>query len=172
MTKSIEQFIENNIDLIDNNNYTELYIRCWDFDRGKLSEVLYACGIDPIKYMTKIPNGFAFEANITNITIPDSVTSIGSSTFGWCTSLTDVTIGNGVTCIGDSAFAGCSSLTNVTIGSGVESIGKEAFCECGNIQIAYSGTKEQWKRLVASNNIFGSTSYVCNCSDGVVRKSR
>lgn len=171
MTNSIEQFIEEHIDLIDNNNFTELYTRCWNFDRGKLSEALYACGIDPLKYMTKIPNGFAAEADITNITIPDSVTSIGSATFSWCLRLTNVTIGNGVTSIGNSAFAGCSSLTSVTIGNGVESIGKRAFADCGTIQISYSGTKQQWNTLVTDKEIFGGTTYICNCSDGIVKKS-
>ena len=50
---------------------------------------------------------------ITNLTIPDSVTSIGVSAFSLCTSLTSVTIGNSVTSIGGEAFYYCSSLTSV-----------------------------------------------------------
>ena len=48
------------------------------------------------------------------MTIPDSVTSIGSGAFSGCSGLTSVTIPDSVTSIGDYAFYGCSRLMNVT----------------------------------------------------------
>ncbi|MCD8004935.1 MAG: S-layer homology domain-containing protein, partial [Oscillospiraceae bacterium] len=50
---------------------------------------------------------------LTSVTIPDSVTSIGSYAFYNCTGLTSVTIGSGVTSIGISAFSNCTGLTDV-----------------------------------------------------------
>ena len=50
-----------------------------------------------------------------NVTIPNSVTSIGNYTFYKCTSLTNVTIPSSVTIIADYAFSGCSSLQNLTM---------------------------------------------------------
>ena len=44
---------------------------------------------------------------ITDLVIPDDVTSIGSYAFGYCSTLTSITIPNSVTSIGASAFAGC-----------------------------------------------------------------
>jgi hypothetical protein len=65
--------------------------------------------------------------------IPNSVTSIGYSAFGGCSSLTAITIPEGVTRIGDSAFGGCSSLTAITIPEGVTRIGDNAFNSCTNL---------------------------------------
>ena len=67
---------------------------------------------------------------ITNLIIPNSVTSIGDYAFEDCDGLTSVTILNSVTSIGYSAFSGCSSLTSVTIPNSVTSIEKYAFHWC------------------------------------------
>ena len=47
-----------------------------------------------------------------------------------CSALTQVTIGNSVESIGNEAFWNCSALAQVTIGKGVESIGEYAFDYC------------------------------------------
>ena len=52
---------------------------------------------------------------VTDLTILDSVASIGSYAFYNCYRLTSVTIPDSVTSIGSSAFAGCSSLESITI---------------------------------------------------------
>ena len=51
---------------------------------------------------------------ITELVIPDSVTTIGRYAFEDCNSVTSITIPNSVTEIGYRAFYGCSSLTDVT----------------------------------------------------------
>ena len=70
---------------------------------------------------------------ITELVIPDGVTSIGSFTFPGCSGLTSVTIPNSVNSIGNSAFFGCSGLTSVTIPNSVTSIGAEAFYSCSGL---------------------------------------
>ena len=67
------------------------------------------------------------DTEITNLIIPNSVTSIGSGAFRGCFGLTSVTIPNSVTSIEYNAFAGCSGLTSITIPNSVTSIGGGAF---------------------------------------------
>ena len=87
-------------------------------------------------------------SGLTSITIPDSVTSIGESVFQACTSLTSVTIGNGLTSIDDYAFYHCRSLTSITIPDGIISIGYDAFFDCSSLtDVYYSGSEEQWQAI-------------------------
>ena len=78
-------------------------------------------------------DAFSNCTNITNITIPNNVTSIGGSAFHSCTSLTNVTIGNGVTTIGEAAFNNCTGLTSITIPNSVTTIGDYAFQYCSGL---------------------------------------
>ena len=52
---------------------------------------------------------------ITQINIPDTVTSIGNNAFSGCTSITSVNIPNSVTRIGSYCFSSCTSLTNIRL---------------------------------------------------------
>ena len=71
----------------------------------------------PSKYSSSEYNNigaFSRCTGLTSITIPDSVTSIGTNAFSSCRSLTSIIIPNSVTSIGGGAFSGCRSLTRVT----------------------------------------------------------
>ena len=72
-------------------------------------------------------------SGLTSVTISDSVTSIGEHAFSGCSGLTSITIPNSVTSIGDRVFYGCSRLTSVTIPDSVTSIGDYAFEGCSGL---------------------------------------
>ena len=97
---------------------------------GNLEEVTISESVNFIGY------GAFGGCGLTNVIIPNSVTSIGDGAFVLCGNLTNVTIPNSVTSIGDSAFALCVNLTNVTIPNSVTSIGDSAFALCVNLEEA------------------------------------
>lgn len=74
---------------------------------------------------------------LTSVTIPNSVENIGNASFYNCSGLTSVTIPDSVTSIGRSTFYGCSGLTNITIGNSLTSIDENAFQNCSNLDSVY-----------------------------------
>ena len=96
---------------------------------------------------------------ITDLVIPEDITSIGDYTFSGCSTLTgNLTIPEGVTSIGSSAFYGCSGLTgSLTIPEGVTSIGNSAFRGCsgltGELIIPASVTKIEHSTFWGCSNL-------------------
>ena len=95
----------------------------------------YAIHNDKKYHITEITDdAFKYCKRLTNITIPNSVTTIGKLAFCGCDSLTNITIPNSVTTIGDRAFSSCTSLTNITIPNSVKEIGESLFYGCNNLK--------------------------------------
>ena len=80
------------------------------------------------------------DKTITEIIVPDCVTSISQRAFAGCDSLTSVVIPDSVTSIGSSAFYNCRSLTKVN----------------------YTGTIDQWAQISFSDYISNPLYYAKN----------
>ena len=70
---------------------------------------------------------------ITELVIPDDVTSIGYSAFYDFDGITSVKIPSGTQFILEDAFLNCNALDSVIIEKGVYSIGESAFASCTNL---------------------------------------
>ena len=136
----------------DNDTSNPLYSAHHLFLNGKeLSDLVIPNSI------TSIGNyAFSGFSGLTSVTIPNSITSIGGSAFYGCSGLTSVTIPNSVTSIGGSAFNNCSSLESVTIGDKVASIGSCAFANCSGL-----------KSLTIPNSVTSIGSFAFSCCRGL-----
>ncbi len=79
-------------------------------------------------------------SEITSVSIPDSVTTIGAEAFYGLNSAITLTIGNNVVRIGDYAFAHCSSLTSVNIPASVTVLNQGVFSGCASLTSVTIGT--------------------------------
>ena len=127
------------------------FFDCFNFANIYITDLAAWCNIsgleDLMGYGTNETYGssnkqlYLKNKRITNLIIPDGVTSIGDCAFRFCTSLTSITIPDGVTFIGDSTFYGCKGLTSITIPDSVTSIGKLGFFCCEGLTNAIIGNR-------------------------------
>lgn len=87
--------------------------------------------------------------NIETLVIPDSVVSIGDSSFAGCKSLYGVILGENVITIEENAFFQCSNLQAITkVPKTLENIGECAFYECYRLNdIHYNGSEADWNNI-------------------------
>ena len=100
---------------------------------------------------TIAPHAFNGRASLTNLVIPDTVTSIGDSAFANCVNLEYAFLSTNLTSIDVFAFYQCSRLTTITIPDSVTSLGMSAFGGCVNLQAAIIG------RALSKIGIYEST---------------
>lgn len=141
-----------------NGSTGELFIDSKIIERdNNASQPMWACG----NKMTKVTIGnnitrigdYAFlYFEMTSVTIPDSVISIGHSAFRECKGLTSVIIPNSVTSIGEYAFQYCESMTSVTMGSGVTSIDQYAFSNCTGLTRVNISDLSAWCKIDFANS--------------------
>ncbi len=74
------------------------------------------------------------EQLVTDIVIPDNVTSINDSLFRGCFSLETIILSEGVTRIGSYAFDNCIELTSITIPTTVDYMGDSVFQFCKKLK--------------------------------------
>ena len=67
---------------------------------------------------------------VTNVTLPDTVTSIKDYAFSGIRSLRSINIPNSVTSIGKSAFENCENLQHVYLSDSIQNIRDRTFSEC------------------------------------------
>ena len=117
------------------NAWTDEYGALYSADKQRLLKATKSIKVYDIRKGTQVICDRAFLdcGDLTDVTIPNSVISIGHGAFSNCPGLTSIIIPNSVTSIGNGAFAECTGLTSIIIPNSVTTIGVCSFEDCENL---------------------------------------
>lgn len=132
-----------------------IYAR-WAFEVTAITEIHFSgtlsqwLNIDFIYNEDSVPmqqpcNLYINGEKLTNLTIPDDVTSIPNYAFQHV-NLNSVTIPSNVTSVGERAFYG-SSVQSVRMADSVASVGTNAFADCMIDKVYYIGDQSKWSSI-------------------------
>ena len=129
-----------------NTSYGENNTAPWYGYAYQIKKVVLGSGVQNIGN-----DAFAGCYCMTDITIPDTVSSIGSGAFSNC-ALREVEIPQGITSIQSRTFQYCTQLTKITIPDSVTSVETCAFDNCPVLKtVYYGGTEAQWEGMHVDN---------------------
>ena len=105
-------------------DYTYFSPTPWATDSLLIQSVVIEEGVSSIGN-----HAFAEYKNLTSISIPSTIVSIGAYACTW-NSVTNLIIPNSVITIGEGAFSGCRQLTDVTLSNRLKKIEQNVFSYC------------------------------------------
>ena len=148
----------------------DAFENCYNLQSVYITDIMAWCNIsfgydmvesykaNPLRYANNL---YLNSKLVTELVIPEGVSSIGRYAFANYKNLTSVVIGNDVTTIGRNAFTGCSGLRSMVLGDSVTSIGTNVFDSCNNLQFNVYGNA---KYLGTKDNLFAALIEVVNTS--------
>ena len=120
-----------------------------------------------------LERAFADQYNLKTIILPETVTTLGWSSFNECNNLESISLPDNLKVIGANAFSVCENLKEITIPDNVESIAEGAFAGCMSLKRINSKFAESDGRTIIINRTLvavafaGLTSYTV--PEGVTR---
>lgn len=150
MTEYIKKFIEDNINLIEENRWGEVYANITPYVKtiSSFNQIIKDAGINPLEYLYYIPTYYFARNDMVDYTIPENIIEIRFR-----------------------AFVYCENLKQVTIHKQVKHIGNDVFKDCPNLKdIDYEGTREEWEHVVEKSSYWDRDSFIQKvyCKDGVI----
>lgn len=142
-TKSLGYHLEKALNEVYKENIKADFSKV-DFKNNKIPANFFSMSMLNTMYVTNIviPDtitsigewAFFSHKSLETIIIPHSVTSIPDLAFKYCEKLKEIVIPDSVTSIGNNAFEYCQSLTSINLPNSVSTIGRQAFVLCTSLK--------------------------------------
>lgn len=131
----IKEFIEDNIDLIEEKDWDTVYDNAvFNLDStsvGLFTVAMLKAGLNPIEEagLDYIPSYYLSDVHLVSTKIPDGIHLLSEGCYCY-SKLEKITIPESVEEIGDYVFYGCASLKEVTVLGHIRSVGSQVFHDC------------------------------------------
>ncbi len=129
----------------------EAFYKCESLTNVYIKDLAGWCGVS---YDNSISSPLVYAQNlylkddlITELVIPEGVTSISEWAFVGCVNITSVVIPTTVSIIEYATFSGCTGLKSVVIPIEMESIVDFAFSSTGITDVYYYGSEKDWAKI-------------------------
>lgn len=143
MIQSVKEFIEDNIDLIEDRAWDQIYDNAvYHLDSesiGGFTLAMLSIGEDPLETLDYIPDYYLSDAKIESFNIPDHIHQLCEGCFSY-SSLKEIVIPDSVTTIDMYAFYDCTDLERVKIPPNVISIADNSFNNSETIVVCKKGS--------------------------------
>ena len=138
MNHIIKDFINNNEQLIDNNDWSTVYENAAidivnNYEIGEFTTVILDADIDPLEYLDRIPTAYLCSTFTRDFKIPSNIKYIGAYALA-NTDIKEITIPSNVEHINNYAFSECDYLEVVNIQSGLRTLRSGVFSSCYNLK--------------------------------------
>ena len=176
MNARIQEYIEHYIDLIDDNQFLELYTKINLLTEvGVLTATLMHCGIDILAHTEGVmPEGFLYNTLITKFEIPNEITNIERCAFARCQNLKEIILPKSLKYIGPRVFEGCINLQTIDWRAiNLESCDRMTFNKCYSLsKIIFASTMGSWWALKDRCQLKFPSSVVpeIECTDGIINE--
>ena len=136
---------------------------CSNLKAVHIKNVASWCGIEFVRnnnYVSSNPLRLAHHlflngSEVTDLTIPEGVSTIKDNVFDSCEGLTSVAIVDGVTSIGKRAFYKCTNLAKISIPKSLNNIGSNAFDGCTGLTAVHLSDVGTWCAIPFKQNNSG-----------------
>lgn len=108
---------------------------------------------------------FYYCVNVSSITVPGSVRSLGEGAFGNCSSLTKTVLNEGLEEIGEYAFQSSSRIRDIIIPASVKSVGKNGLRLSSGCRIRVLSTDTVW-----ADDAFRDSALIAGKKDSTLQK--
>lgn len=130
-------------------------------------EVVEFAGQGPTYIFFKERNFYVNGELIVDCVIPEGVTEINTSVFGYCENIKTVTFSDTVETI--DGFDSCWNLESITLSANVKKINDYAFSCSNNLKtINFKGTMDEWYAIKKDGQWITSEGYKVYCTDGTI----
>lgn len=143
LTFEVKEFIEDNIDLIENKSWDQIYdnasLNLDSMSTGQFTQALLGVGENPLETLDYIPDYYLSDATMETFNIPNHIHELCEGCFSY-SSLKEIIIPDGVTTIGMYAFYECSQLKRVVIPPSVQNIEGNSFYPFDGVIVCKEGS--------------------------------